>query len=1044
MRSRRRAAGPGLSAVLFVFTFASSTAAQSTGALRGTVRSATDNSPITGAQIVLEGTRLGGPTNDDGRYLIPGVPAGTYTVTVQLIGFAPQRREGVVIEAGQTAVADFELRTQVLSMAEIVVTGVTEGTSRAKLPFTVAKVSADAMPVPPKAAVSSIQGKVAGVNIVQSAAPGAGANIMLRTPTSINRNNSPLIVVDGAILTSSSVDLSTLDIESVEVVKGAAAASLYGSRAASGVIQIRTARGSAIQEGRTRFSIRSEYGSNSIMKPIDWAVHHNLQLTQDGSSFVNAQGEPVERQFAAPTRFGFQDQKYPGTIYDHIDALFDPGQFITNAFTLGFNGGNTSWIATGSQHHTSGIVTGNDGYRRGDFRVNLDHRLRNDLAVSLSGFHMRAKTDNLPGDPFFDFIHQSPDINLRTPDPDGTPYSFQPDPVGIRANPLYQIATRRSETKRMRTLASMDARFNPIGWLGFDVNASYDRSDVEGFALIPRGVKTPDSPNGHIGSTSRSNAISNGFNVSAGAAIARDFGALRTRTSLRVLSETEENEAMSAGAADAAVGGLSDLDAFLNPTTGSSSSEIHSRGYYLSSDLDYADRYIFSGLVRRDGSSLFGREDRWHWYYRASGAWRLSAEEWWPLAESVNEFKLHYSRGTAGGRPNFADRFEVFGLGAGGLTLNTLGNIFLRPEKTTEQEFGLTAVAFERFSAQLVYAKQRTVDQLVQVPLPALYGFTTQWQNAGTIEGSTYEATLEARVVERPGLLWSVTGIADRSRNRIVEYDRPCHAAGLGMRCAGEVLGEMWTRRLWRSHDDLPAVHANSRDAFQVNDDGLLVPVGSGRSWRDGTTGCPDLAPTTQEGCWGKNIVIDGITYQWGMPRQVVDESGQPVRVKTGDANPDMNWGIANQLRLGRLNVYALVGGQVGGHVYNATKQRMYQYARHRDVDQAGRADELKKPASYYTGPLYNGNVDTDWFIEDATYTKLRELSVRYNLDPERVPFLDRTRLRNVALSVIGRNLFIITGYSGYDPEIGGILTREDSFNYPTYRTFTFSIDIEF
>ncbi|HSL70082.1 MAG TPA: SusC/RagA family TonB-linked outer membrane protein, partial [Longimicrobiales bacterium] len=787
--------------------------AQGTGSIRGTVRNAETNLPLAGAQVTIEALRTGTVTNADGRYVLPNLAPGAQTVTVTIIGYATERRENVAVAAGQTVVVDFNLRTQALSLSEIVVTGVTEATSRARLPFTVAKVSADAMPVPPKAALQSIQSKVAGVTIIAGAQPGDGSNIMLRSPTSVNKSNSPMIVVDGAILTESSIDISPQDIESVEIIKGAAAASLYGSRAASGVIQIRTSRGSQIQEGRTRFIVRTEYGSNSIMKPIKWAEHHNLRMNPERTAFLNAQGQPVERQFAAPSQFLFQDQPYPGPIYDHIDALFDPGQYITNSFSIGYNSGTTSWLATGVQHHTAGVVVENDGYRRYDFKVNLDHRLRNDLGLSLSALHMRSKQEDPGGDPFFDFIHQSPDVNLLQPDPDGTKYIFQPDPTGIRANPLYQMATQEHWNHRARTLASADLRYNPVSWLALTANGSYDRSDRRNEDFVPRGVKTPESPNGGIGSADLSNSISTGINASLGLSVARNFGQLQTRSSTRVLIEREDLNTTTANADEAAVGGIPDLDAFITLSNGSVEQSIRSRGYYFTTDVDYADKYIVSALARRDGSSLFGREERWHWYYRASGAWRMSAEPWWPVGSRLNEFKLRYSRGTAGGRPDFADRIEVFGIGTNGLTLGTLGNAFLKPEKTTEQEFGVDLVALERFSLTLNYAKQRTVDQLVEVPLPAVYGFSEQWQNAGTLEGHTYEGTLEARLLERPNLRWSMTLIADRSRNRLVEYDRPCHADGLGNRCAGEVLGEMWAQKLWRSHADLPAVHANSHDA---------------------------------------------------------------------------------------------------------------------------------------------------------------------------------------------------------------------------------------
>jgi TonB-linked SusC/RagA family outer membrane protein len=1020
---------------LLVLVLPASAAAQGTGAIRGLVRS-NEGAPISGAQVYLEGVRTGQVTNADGRYMLLNVPPGTYTVKVEVIGFTAGERAGVVLAAGQTVTADFELRTQVLSLSELVVTGVTEAQTRAMVPFTVARVGREAMPVPPTNAVAAIQGKVAGATVIPGSQPGSGVSILLRTPTSINRENAPLLVVDGVILAASSVDISTLDIESVEVVKGAAAASLYGSRAAAGVVQIRTARGSSLPADRTRFTVRSEYGTSDIPRPIAWAQYHNLQLNSSGQ-FINAQGQVVQRHEAATTRFGFQDQPYPGEVYDHVNSLFRPGDFYSNSASFGFNSGSTSWIATVASQNEMGVVRDNNGYERTDFRLNLDHRLRNDLSLSLSTFHMRSLRDNMYGNVFFDFIHQAPDVNLLQPDPDGTKYAFQPDPTGIRANPLYQIVTQDRKARRLRTMGSADLRYNPVAWLAFDVNASYDRSDRRTTIWIPKGVKTPDYATGSPGFASRNAAVDDALNGTLGMSIARDFGALRTRSTFRTVLERTESESFTSGGDDLAVGGIARLDAIRIPSAASSDQAVRSTGYLANFDMSFDERYIANILIRRDGSSLFGVDSRWANYYAARFAYRMAQEPWWPV-EQINEFRIHYNRGTAGGRPNFADQYEVFSiLSGGGVSLATLGNRFLRPEKATEQEFGLNLVAFERFSVQLAYATQRTTDQLVNVPLPSLFGFSSQWQNAGTIEGNTIEATLEARLIEQPGLRWSATLLGDRSRNRIVEYDRPCHRSGIGYRCAGENIGMMYTQRFMRGLDELAqhrgGVHANSRGAFAVNDDGVVVAVGNGNSWTDGVA----------KSLWGTSVVIDGVTYPWGMPVRLLNGSGLPSDVVTGDGNPRFKWGLSNQVQWRNFNFYGLLDSQVGGNVYNNTKQRMYQWWRHGEEDQFGKAEERKKPAAYYLA-LYNGNNNVDWFIEDAGYVKLREVSVRYRFSPPTTGLLSRVAMDRVTLSLIGRNLYTWTRYSGYDPEIGSVLNRVDDFDYPIYRTLTAAIEINF
>lgn len=1024
----------GVIGVALTSIIASTTAAaaQERGIIHGTIRN-TEGVPVAGAQVQVEGLRLGTLSSADGNYLLLNVPTGTYAVAVQYLGYAPERQERVVVSAGERVQLDFVIHVQALALEGLVVTGVTEATKRALVPFTVSRISEDALAAPPMNAVSAIQGRMAGVSVISDGQPGSGSNIMFRTPTSINRSNTPLIVVDDVILAESSVDLSTMDVESIEIIKGASAASLYGSRAAAGVLNIRTVRGSSLPADRLQVRVRSEFGSSQIANPIEWAQYHNLQMNENGE-YLNAGGNVVPRGLAATTKYGFQDQKFSGQIYDHISSLFNPGEYSVHTATLGNNSANTSWVAVVSRRDEVGVLKEHKGYQRNDFRLNLDHRIGNDFNIAVSAFHMRSERQGLPTNAFFDFIHQAPDIDLLQPDPDGTKYIFQPDPYGIRVNPLYQLVTQEHRTNRLRTMASLNSRYRPLEWLSLDANVSYDRSDRLSRSFIPKGAKTPNYPAGDPGSASRSTGQTDGINAAFGATVARAFGALQTRSSIRGLIEREDETAFSASGQDLSVGGIGELPAVKVPSISSSASGIRSTGYFFNTDLTYDDRYILNGLVRRDGSSLFGELERWHTYYRVSGAYRMALEDWWPVA-AISEFKLRYSRGTAGGRPSFSDRYETFSLqSGGGLSLSNLGNQYLKPEKTTEQEYGLEAIAFDRFSLQMTYASQITRDQLIAVPLPSLYGFSTQWQNAGTIKGHTLEGSLETRVISRPGLRWSVTLLGDRSRNEILEYDRPCHTTGFTYRCAGEVLGVMYGNKVLTSVDGLSAVHANSHDAFQVNDDGLLVPVGAGNSWRDGVA--KDL--------WGKKVVIDGVSYDWGRPIRQLNEDGTAATVRIGDANYDFKWGISQQVQWRDITLGMLVDGQVGGEVYNATKQRMYQYARHAEEDQGGKAEELKKPIAYYTGTLYNANVNISWFVEDASFTKLREVSLRYRMNAARFPQLAKVGLDNATLAVIGRNLFLWTKYSGYDPEVGSVISRIDNFGYPTYRTLTASVELQF
>jgi TonB-linked SusC/RagA family outer membrane protein len=1043
--------------LLFLFALTPPLAAQ-TGSITGTVTDSVTGQPVGGANVFVVGTLLRATTAANGTYTIVGVSAGTHLAEVRRIGYVGVRRAGVEVPPGGTTTLNFELALSLFRLQEVVVTGVAGETEGVKLPFTVGRLDAEQVPVPAPNALETIQGKIAGVTVVPEGQPGAETNIQLRTPTSINKSNSPLIAVDGTILGrtgGTSADLSSLDIERVEVIKGAAGASLYGSRAQAGVIQIFTRRGSDIDEGRTQVTLRSEFGGNALAHKVPWARYHSFRMDPSQRTYVDTLGNSVSRdrrtdEPQSSGGFRFQDNPYPDPIFDQVEALFDPGTSFTNSVSIAHKSGSTNWFASVGNHRSTGVIDGHGWYRRNNVRLNLDHKPRSDVTLSLSGYYSRSVRDEMYGDPitgdpnpFFDLINIAPDVDLQKRDVDGSQFIFQPDEFGIRPNPLYKLSTEDNETHRARFLGNVTLQYTPTGWLSVEGNVSSDRSDRFESFFLDRGLKSDNAPTGDPGLIIREHQVSDAINASASLTLSRQYGATSVRAMFRALLERENNDTTTARGDNLAIAGVPDLNNAQERFVTSAVENIRTTGYFAITSVDYAGKLIFDGLIRRDGSSLFGREETWHTYDRVSAAYRLAQERWWPIKQ-ISEFKLRFSRGTAGGRPNYPDEFETFTVDtAGSVTKTTLGNPFLKPERSTESEYGLDLVAFGRVSVQLSYARSRVEDQLIDVPLLAPVGYPEQWQNAGTVVGNTYEASIEAQVVNSPALSWRVGLVADRSRHRIAEFEPPCirtGLTGLTYRCAGEPLGVMYGAHFLRHHDELPAVHASSRNQFQINDDGLLVPVGSGNNYTDGV----------RQSLWGTNVTIDGISYPWGRPLRLQDPaSGGPAVVRIGDSNPDFRFGVSNQVTWKNFVFYGLVDVQVGGQVYNATKQRMYQWWRSAEEDQVGKPEDLKKPPAYYS-VLYNAADQNDWFVEPGGFVKLREVSVRYQVPVQRLPGLRALGVRGASLSLVGRNLFTITDYTGYDPEVRSDdfridpVIRLDDFTYPRFRTITGTLMLEF
>jgi TonB-linked SusC/RagA family outer membrane protein len=1053
LRTARTGFLRALLALLFVsFAPISALGAQATGRITGTVADSATGRALGSVLVTVSGTRQRAITDDAGAFTIGGVPAGAHSLEVRRIGY---QRAIVAVEVTDGGTANVAIRVMAapLSLEAIVTTGVVDPTSGTRVPFTVGRIDAENAPVPATNAIEMIQGKVAGVTVIPSGQAGSGTNIMLRSPTSIYKSNAPLIVVDGVIVSSSAsggnfasgasfggttADLESLNIESIEVVKGAAAASLYGSRAQAGVIQIRTQRGRGLADGATRVTARSEVGMNSLAGKIDWAKHHYYQTNANGE-YINASGTVVPDTFriARPVYERFQDVAYRDPIFDQVDRFYNPGQFYKNSVNVAQSAGRTNWFLSFVNSKEDGVVLNAGEYMQNDVRLNLDHQMRQNLQLGFSGYHSRSNRQELYGDTFFDLINQAPDADLLERDPDGTPFKYQPDHEGREENPLYVLATEENTRKRTRTQGNIEGRFSPLSWLSFDANMSYDRSDRRINFFLDQGLKTEGFTLGGPGEISQVVGTTDAVNSAISANFLGRRGVMTLRSTVRGIMEREHNHVTEANGEQLSAPGVRSLNNAQVTFIESTLDEIRSNGYFATLGADYAGKYIVDGLFRRDGSSLFGPEETWNSYYRVSGAYRMAEEGWWPFS-MFSEFKLRASRGTAGGRPDFDDQFETFEfIEGGGVVKETLGNKFLKPEHSTETEIGIDAIVRDRYSVQLSYARNKVVDQLIQIPLAGFFGYTLQWQNAGTVEGNSVEATFEAQLMQRNDFSWRMGLVADRSRHRITEFNRSCFSRNtIQFICANETMGAMYGFSFIKSPAQLPADAQGSAAQFAVNDEGLLVWVGTGNTFTEGQT----------EQLWGTSATIGANNYGWGMPIKLRDAGGSDALVKIGDGNPDFRIGWSNTLGWKNWNLFGLIDMQRGGDVYNQTNQRMYQWARSADVDQTGKAQELKKPIEYYVA-LYSANDPTDYFVEDGTYLKLRELSLRYRLGNELLARLGRTGISGASISLIGRNLLTITDYKGYDPEVGlpgNPIVRLDSFDYPRYRTITGSFEITF
>jgi len=1044
----------------------------------GTVLSASTGEPLDGVQVSLEGVPpgrkgLGGLTQPSGRYLILNVPVGEYLLRAQLIGFGTQTRT-IVVEAGQTTNMDLRLEAEAIALSEIVVTGVVGATQRTKLPFEVAQVRTADLPIPEANPLQSLQGRVAGAQVVQgSGLPGSTPSVLLRGVTALDatgRSQDPLYIVDGVILGAEMVDMDALDIQSIEVVKGAAAASLFGSRAGNGVIHIRTRRGAEMPDDQIRYTFSSEFGGSGLVKdPAGLArKYHPYKLV--GDSFEDANGNlcswqdcDTEPVFAGQAAGGdppsiwnsYQSNPWPGETYDQVARFFSEGKFTQNHVSVEGRSGRANFLVSGGNFRQEGILPYLERYRRINARANLDFHTSRGLSVSANTFFASSTGPGMPEESqqkVFEMFYRAPPIvDLLAKDPSNPDQPVFKTGVGdYDINPLYMLANDHRTERRRRLVGSSTVRYQREDWLIVEGNLSYDRSDVGKERVVPIGYRTAIAGlRQELGSLS---AYDDGRTELNGSVTATGHWSASERihnsTQIRYLFENWDRRWQSVEGTGFSVDGIYTLDNldqdYLNAHSGKE--QIRADGYFLISDFDILDRYVLDALVRNDGSSLFGEAQRRQWYYRMGGAWRLSQEGFFRIP-GVNELKLRYSVGTAGGRPSFEAQYESYSVSGGQIAPVNLGNKELKPEHSTEHEMGLDLDALDhRLFFTLTYAQTTTRDQILQVPQPIYLGWRSQWQNAGTVKSHTWEAALDLRLLNRQDISWSAKVLFDATRSRITAMNVPDFrygASGIGSgrpfyARVGEEIGTVYGSQAATSCAHLP--EGVSCDGFEIDEYGFLVYTGP--------AGFSDPQ-------WGTDVAVDGLgTIMWGTPfaGYCVDRKtgAQTTFCPIGNSLPDYNLSLSTSLTWKGISVYALLTHSAGFDVYNNSMVWSTWGLR----DQGDIPVEDQKPYGYFNfnSELASGQPGST-FLEDGTFTKLREVSVAYELGPEllgRLPFLASVDAFRIRLT--GRNLLLWTDYRGPDPEVGrsggntgsAAVDRVDEFAYPNFRTFTGAIEIVF
>jgi len=1101
---------------------------------------------LASANVVIQELVISVGTNAEGRYtlVVPGsrITGQSVAIRARAIGYLPSVRTITVTPGAQTV--DFTLREDINRLAEVVITGVTGATEQTKVPFAVSTVTAaDLEKVPAGNPLTALAGKVPGANIVSaSGRPGASPSVMLRAPTSISTAGvgaSPVYIVDGVTLSDqlantgggglSSINVN--DIESIEVVKGAAASSIYGARAARGVIAITTKRGKNISEG-LHWGTRTEYGTSDIEHKFQIAQTHALRLDETGTRFcitvsgyaqnscarsINYQSEidrinnnpgvnalspstfPIDPGSTLtrstpgdPLRNMFQNELWPGTNYDAIELFADPKPFWQQNIDLRGRAGNTSFYASANAFDQGGSIQFLDGFQRQSARLNVDHTIST-WTFSLNSYFARDTKDGFDqedgGGAFFRLTRAPPIAHLDARDQFGRLYIRTNLQGGgsQNYNPLYYLENQRNNAKTNRFIGGASAQWRPANWAEMDFNFSYDGANVLAQLFRDKGFRNTAGAEGNLnrGFLQKQSEQQQQYNSSVNLVLKKTFfGDFNAHTTFRYLYEQSNYDYRRAQGGTLAAVGVTNLN---NPSTDlsitSAVQETKSIGYFGGVGIDWKDRYVFDGLIRRDGSSLFGPDNRWSTFGRAAFAWRITQEPWW-FIRMINELKLRAAIGTAGNRPPFAAQYETFALTSGTVGGQaTFGNRNLKPETVREIELGVDAELFNRLGVGFTLSKTQAKDQILAVPVAAFFGPSLQYSNAGQLDGQTVELSLNLPIINRKDVSYSLRGSYDRSFATVTKLNVPPFTFGsaaqgtdkLFLAKEGERYGTFYGRKYAASCSDLPgtlAAACGPGKDFQKNSDGYIVWVGAGNSPADGITKnlwqakLPLNSPfyTTKSG--GESGKMHrSVDINWGMPMVLRDTVGIATLLPMGNALPKYRYGISQTFRLKGLTLYALLDAAIGRSVYNQGRGWAFLDFLSQDDDQTGKSVEEAKPLGYYyragqpdntgIGGLYDVLGPNSRMVEDASYKKLREVSVGYHFGA--IPGLNG----DWTLSVVGRNLKTWTKYTGFDPEVGfgavsgqggsgtnasgsAVINAVDAFQFPNTRNFTFSLSTSF
>jgi TonB-linked SusC/RagA family outer membrane protein len=1030
-----------LSATLLAFG-APVVLSQATGTIRGTVTEGATGVGLEEVQITISGTRRGTVTGQDGHFTITAVAAGQVTLKAQRIGYGPQQRT-VTVTAGQTTNVEIPLTVAQVVLEGMVVTGTPGATEKRVLGNVVSTVEASqsVIAASPPDVTELLQGKAAGINIRDnSGAVGTSTNIIIRGVSSLSANFNPVIYIDGVRMnstpqssngssggtqqaTSSMSAIDPNDIESIEVIKGPAAATLYGADAASGVIQIITKKGRLGEQG-IQWNLKAEDG------PIEWAV--TRPKTYWYCTNAEIPGAPGATTASAGTAANplFPNCAALGTSPTDAQRLLvdDPGDQAgalrrgqAQGLALSLRGGSDRYAYFGSYNRDleDGVFYNNYFSRssgRANFQVNLTDRL--DLSTTASYAQTGAN------EPLSDNSSNGIIRNWYRDRPSG-PYQFQAQYRGFGpalANQWTDIVSTD------RFIGSTTLNYTPASWfhnrliMGADVqnqqNYNFYSIDTTG-----KAVWGAQNANGWVQYQLLPTHI---YTVDYAGTVTRNIGqTFATTTSIGTQYIDTHNDNWTATGQGLVANSLNLVGAAALTSANQSFSEQKSFGTYAQEQVGWRDRLFLTGAVRVDNNSAFGSNFKWVTYPKLSGSYVISDESFFHVP-NVDQLKLRAAWGEAGNAPAPFTALRAYTTTqtvVGEVPVNALqpsayGNPDLHAETGSEIEAGFDASMLkQRLSLEVTYYSKLTKSALITLNAPPSTGYTGSYlANIGEIKNAGIEVTLNALMLQARRLKWESALTLSTNGNRLVSWG----SSALSNQAFGTF-----------------AIDQEFAEGY---------PLGAffGTDVTRDSHGNPVLTN-------GK-VTLDSL--KGTIIASAPGKPGNEALTYLGSSTPTREVSFGNTFTLfNNLRLYGFFDYKGGYYQFDGIK-----YVNDR-LDQNTAA--VNNPADFSNGALNGPAVNrqvlmsgaTDPDIKPADFIKLREISLAYTLPNVLV---GRTHARSITLQISGRNLAIwkLKGYPGIDPEVeffnltsSAATSRFDHTDYcsiPMLRRVLFSANVNY